>query len=96
MPFRSFIYTLGRAFLGTALAVFVAGVVFELIHHALGQQNLQHALVARWIMAWGDAFLTGLIVSVFVAFAPQWLATWSDARYLQPPPKLPKPPNPRP
>ena len=95
LPPNIFIYTLGRAFLGTALAVFVAGVGFELIHHALGQQNLQHALVARWIMAWGDAFLTGLIASVFVAFAPQWLATWSDARYLQPPPKPPakKPPT---
>ncbi|HEX5806803.1 MAG TPA: hypothetical protein VFY31_10785 [Macromonas sp.] len=35
--------------------------------------------------AWGDAFLTGLIVAVFAAFAPQWQATWSDERYLKPP-----------
>jgi len=41
--------------------------------------------VARWLMAWGDAFITGMLVAVFVAFAPQWLATWSDARYLHPP-----------
>jgi uncharacterized membrane protein len=38
-------------------------------------------------MAWGDAFLTGMFGAIFVAFVPQWLATWSDTRYLQPPKK---------
>lgn len=85
LPPNIFIYTLGRAFLGTALSVFLAGVLFEVIHHLLGGNTLHEALVARWLMAWGDAFLTGLFAAVFVAFAPQWLATWSDARYLKPP-----------
>ncbi|WP_246316119.1 hypothetical protein [Tepidicella baoligensis] len=85
LPPNLFIYTLGRAFLGTAVAVFVAGALYEVIHHLLGGNTLHEALVARWLMAWGDAFLTGLFAAVFVAFAPQWLATWSDARYLKPP-----------
>jgi len=85
LPPNLFIYTLGRAFLGTAVAVFVAGVLFEAGHHLLHGNTPIEALVARWMMAWGDAFLTGLIAAVFVAFAPQWLATWSDARYLSPP-----------
>lgn len=85
LPPNLFIYTLGRAFLGTAVAVFVAGVLFEAGHHLLHGNTPIEALVARWMMAWGDAFLTGLIAAVFVAFAPQWLATWSDARYLKPP-----------
>ena len=37
------------------------------------------------VMAWGDAFLTGMFAAIFVAFAPQWLATWSDRNYLKPP-----------
>lgn len=85
LPPNLFVYTLGRAFLGTAVAVFMAGMLFESLHHVLGGNNLHEALVARWLMAWGDAFLTGLLAAVFVAFAPQWLATWSDARYLRPP-----------
>ena len=89
LPPNLFIYTLGRAFLGTAVAVFMAGVLFEAVHHLLHGNTLHEALVARWLMAWGDAFLTGLFAAVFVAFAPQWLATWSDARYLKPP--KPKP-----
>ncbi len=85
LPPNLFVYTLGRGFLGTAVAVFVAGVLYELAYHLLGGNTLHDALVARWLMAWGDAFLTGLFTAVFVAFAPQWLATWSDARYLRPP-----------
>jgi uncharacterized membrane protein len=86
LPPNLFVYTLGRGFLGTAVAVFLSGVLYEAIHHLLGGNTLGDALVARWLMAWGDAFLTGLLVAIFVAFAPQWLATWSDDRYLRPPP----------
>lgn len=86
LPPNPFVYTLGRGFFGTALAVFLAGVLFEWLYQWLGGVTLHDALVARWLMAWGDAFLTGLVVAVFVAFAPQWLATWSDERYLKPPP----------
>ena len=57
------------------------------LHRLVGVPELEHALVGRWLMAWGDAFLTGMFGAIFVAFAPQWLATWSDERYL----KSPKP-----
>lgn len=87
LPPNVFIYTLGRGFFGTAAALFASGALYEGIHHLMGGVTLHEALVARWLMAWGDAFLTGLFAAVFVAFAPQWLATWSDERYLRPPPK---------
>ncbi|MDP2415905.1 MAG: hypothetical protein U1D25_15060 [Hydrogenophaga sp.] len=85
LPPNPFVYTLGRGFLGTAVAVFLSGVLMELLHRLAGAPALEQALVARWLMAWGDAFLTGMFAAVCVAFAPQWLATWSDARYLKPP-----------
>ncbi|MBL0944107.1 MAG: hypothetical protein IBJ04_07265 [Hydrogenophaga sp.] len=78
LPPNPFVYTLGRGFIGTALAGFAAGPLMQWAHPVAADQ----ALVAAWLMAWGDAFLTGLLVAVFVAFVPQWLATWSDARYL--------------
>ncbi len=77
-----FVYTLGRGFLGTALAVFGSGLLQELAQRWLVGVSLHEALVARWLMAWGDAFLTGMFSAIFVAFAPHWLATWSDQRYL--------------
>jgi uncharacterized membrane protein len=85
LPPNPFVYVLGRGFLGTAACVFLAGAAQELLYRLVGQVGLEQALVAHWLMAWGDAFLTGMGAAVFVAFAPQWLATWSDARYLRPP-----------
>lgn len=81
-----FVYILGRAFLGTALCMFAAGALAQWSGQALSatvEPGL--ALVARWLMAWGDAFLTGMLAAIFVAFKPQWLATWSDRLYLAPP-----------
>jgi uncharacterized membrane protein len=37
----------------------------------------------QWLTAWGDAFVTGMLCTIFVAFRPQWLATWSDALSLR-------------
>lgn len=83
LPANPFIYTLGRGFLVTAASVFLSGMLMEAAYRLSGGVTLEQALVARWLMAWGDAFLTGMFSAIFVAFAPQWLATWSDARYLK-------------
>jgi len=82
-----FVYILGRAFLGTALCVFVSGALAQWSGHVLAAAvEPDLALVARWLIAWGDAVLTGMMTAVCVAFRPHWLATWSDRLYLPPPP----------
>ncbi len=86
LPPNPFVYTLGRGFFGTALAVFLSSALYEGVYRLFGRVGLEEALVARWLMAWGDAFLTGMLCAIFVAFMPQWLATWSEERYLKPPP----------
>jgi uncharacterized membrane protein len=83
LPPNPFIYTLGRAFIGTAVAVFLSSLLMAVTHQLMGGVAMEQALVARWLMAWGDAFLTGMFAAICVAFAPQWLATWSDERYLK-------------
>jgi len=35
-------------------------------------------MLGRWLAAWGDAWLCGMIGAIFVAFRPQWLATYAD------------------
>ncbi len=83
LPANPFVYTLGRAFLGTAACVFVAGLLQWLLMALDPVDASRPGLVARWLMAWGDAFITGMAAAVFVAFKPEWLATWSDQRYLK-------------
>ena len=83
-----FVYILGRAFLGTALCMFVSGALTQWTGHRLAATvDPDLAMVARWLLAWGDAVVTGMMVAVFVAFRPQWLATWSDSLYVPPPVK---------
>lgn len=79
---RAFVYVLGRGFLGTALCLFLAGTLSQCSGHTLPGVGEQLSLVARWLMAWGDAVVTGMLCAVFVAFKPEWLATWSDELYL--------------
>lgn len=82
-----FVYILGRAFLGTVAALFAAGWLAQIGGQPLPGVESGLALVGRWLMAWGDAFITGMLAAIFVAFRPQWLATWSDRLYLRPPPR---------
>ena len=77
-----FVYVLGRAFLGTVLCLFASGALSQWSGHQLPGVGDELSLVARWLMAWGDAFVTGMLTAIFVAFKPQWLATWSDPLYL--------------
>lgn len=79
---RAFVYVLGRGFFGTAVCVFAAGSLSQWSGHTLPGVDAQLSLVGRWLMAWGDAMVTGMLCAVFVAFKPGWLATWSDALYL--------------
>ncbi|MDH4427955.1 MAG: hypothetical protein QE495_16000 [Acidovorax sp.] len=79
---RPFVYVLGRAFLGTVVCVFAAGVLSQWSGHLLPGVGGELSLVARWLMAWGDGFITGMLAAIFVAFKPEWLATWSDRLYL--------------
>lgn len=81
-----FVYILGRAFLGTALCMFLTGWLAQSAGHLLTTRvDPELALVARWLLAWGDAFMTGMMAAICVAFRPHWLATWSDRLYVAPP-----------
>lgn len=79
---RVFVYIFGRGFIGTVLSLFAAGLMSAALGHSLPGVNEELSTIARWLMAWGDAVVTGMLCAVFVAYRPQWLATWSDDLYL--------------
>ncbi|TXH59953.1 MAG: hypothetical protein E6Q93_07800 [Burkholderiaceae bacterium] len=82
LPRHPFVFILGRGFLVTALAMVIAGTLSALASPLPEGTELASVLLGHWLMAWGEAFATGMLVAIFVAFKPEWLATWSDARYL--------------
>jgi uncharacterized membrane protein len=78
-----FVYVLGRGFFGSVLCIFAASLIAQWTGHTLPNVTSGLSLIGFWLMAWGDAFITGMMCAIFVAFKPQWLATWSDSLYLK-------------
>lgn len=77
-----FVYILGRGFLVTALAVGASGALRVWLAGAPPGSDPAVLLTAGVMIAWGEAFATGALAAIFVAFRPHWLLTYSDARYL--------------
>ena len=82
LPRHLFVYILGRGFFATAIAGSLAGAGSVALHGWPGGLQAEDLLLARFLAAWGDAFLAGMVVAIFVAFRPQWLATYADRIYL--------------
>lgn len=80
-----FVYVLGRGFLGAAVCLFAASALLQWGSPPQPGISKELSMVAHWLTAWGDAFITGMLTAIFVAFKPQWLATWSDTLYLPKP-----------
>src|SRR5574341_1293486 len=80
LPAHLFIYVLGRAFIGTVLVLFASLLLAGWAGERMRGVDAELSTVALWLMAWGEGVVTGMLVAVFVAFRPQWLATWSDTR----------------
>ncbi|MDP2007435.1 MAG: hypothetical protein Q8K45_17310 [Rubrivivax sp.] len=82
LPHHLFIYILGRGFFATGLALGLAGAVSVLLNGVPYGLDADDVMLARVLAASGDAFITGMFVAIFVAFRPQWLATYADRIYL--------------
>ena len=82
LPQHLFVYILGRGFFATALAVTAAGVLSVWLHGVPAGLSSDDVMLARALVASGDAVITGMLVAIFVAFRPHWLATYTDALYL--------------
>lgn len=84
LPKHLFVYILARGFMCTALAITLAGILAVAWHGTPQGIDVSEMLIGRWLMAWGEAFATGMFTAIFVAFRPEWLVTYSDERYLPP------------
>jgi hypothetical protein len=73
-------YMLGRAFFVPMLALAGCALLSGACGHGLGgpQRNLECVAIA--LLALGEASWTCALVSLLVAWRPQWLATWSEPK----------------
>lgn len=85
LPKQVFIYILGRGFVCTALAMSAAAALRILSQPDVPGRDPGTLLMAGWLIGSGEAFLTGALTAIFVAYRPGLLLTYSDERYLPPP-----------
>jgi uncharacterized membrane protein len=80
-------YVLGRGFAVPMVALATCALVAASMGQALSGATSELQRVAILLLAMGEGSWTCALVSLLVAYRPQWLATWSDPLYLRRPPK---------
>ncbi len=86
LPNHLFIYIFLNGFFGSALAIGMVGVASTLFAAATGAYTLAYLveeyLPFYFLMAWAEAFATGMLITILVVYRPEWVATFDDRRYL--------------
>lgn len=86
LPNHLFIFIFLNAFFGAAVAIMAVGLASTAFSALAGVYPLDYLLEEYLpyylLMAWGEAFATGMLVTLLVIWRPGWVATFDDRRYL--------------
>ncbi|MBP6562480.1 MAG: energy-coupling factor ABC transporter permease [Neisseriaceae bacterium] len=87
LPKHIFVFILGNGFLAAALSMLAVGLA------VVGVLAMEASYTARYLwgeafpvyflIAWAEAFLTGLLCALLVTFAPQYVRAFDDEAYLK-------------
>ncbi|MCF7528856.1 energy-coupling factor ABC transporter permease [Neisseria lisongii] len=87
LPANIFIFIFANGFLASAASMLLTGAVLVCIWHGVGAFSdgllWNTAFPVFFLIAWAEAFLSGLSTAVFVALRPHWINTFEDNRYLR-------------
>ncbi|NOV24127.1 hypothetical protein E5S69_11445 [Cupriavidus necator] len=85
LPHHPFVFILGHGYFTAGLAALAAGAAqagWRYLTMPGLPLSLSDTLLGAVILAFGEAFLTGMLVAVFVIYRPQWVVTFRDEDYL--------------
>lgn len=86
LPNHLFVYVFLNAFFGAAVAILSVGVASTAFAALSGAYPLAYLLEEYLpyylLMAWSEAFATGMLITMMVVYKPEWVATFDDRRYL--------------
>lgn len=89
MPRNFFIYIFVVAFFGAALAMASSGSATVGLLSAFGAPPLallaEQFLPYTLLLAFAEATVTGMVITLLVVYRPRWVGTFDDARYLSKP-----------
>ncbi|HZW22441.1 energy-coupling factor ABC transporter permease [Noviherbaspirillum sp.] len=84
LPRHMFVYLLGNGFFGAMAMLAILntlslGVYYTMtFSRPLGPDIVAYAL----LLSWGESFLTGLLLTMFTVYRPEWVLTFDDKVYL--------------
>lgn len=86
LPRHFFVYIFVNGFLGGGLAVLGVGAIATAVL-ALGGAYAWDYLFGEYfpyylLLAFAEAWLSGMVMTLFVVYRPQWVVTFDDSRYL--------------
>ncbi|HFC8518131.1 energy-coupling factor ABC transporter permease [Neisseria weaveri] len=86
LPANLFIYIFANGFIAAAAGFISAGALLVFALQLSGAYPTsvlwESAFPVFFLLAWGEAFLSGIFTAIFVALKPQLLITFDDNRYL--------------
>jgi len=87
LPNHFFIYVLFNGFFVAALSMIVIGATTTALMALSGAYRL-HYLLENYapyyvLLAWSEAFSTGMAVTIMAVYRPDWLETFDDNRYIK-------------
>jgi uncharacterized membrane protein len=86
LPRHLFVYIFVNGFFGAALAVMAIGAAAVLLLLAAGVYGAEYLLGEYLpyylLLAFSEAWISGMAITLMVVYRPAWVATFDDARYL--------------
>lgn len=84
LPHNIFVYVMGNAFFAAAAAMASSVLAKAAVAALLGSRSAVAYLAAAPLLGLAEAFLTGTLMAVIVAYRPQWCLSFDDRVYLWP------------
>jgi uncharacterized membrane protein len=87
LPDNFFIYIFICAFFGAGVAIAVsrlsAIVLLSTLHAYPNEQLVEESLQYLPLIMFPEAFVTGMLITIFVVYHPDWVSTFDDERYIK-------------
>lgn len=86
-PSHFFVFVFANAFFGSAIVVMAVGLVSSMLFALDGAYGLEYLsseyLPYFLLLGFSEAWLSGMVVTLFVVYRPKWVSTFEDVLYPQ-------------
>lgn len=87
LPRHFFVYVFANGFFGAAISMAAVGTAVSLVLAGSQTYAIEEVfgeyLPYVLLLSFSEAWISGMVVTLFVVYRPQWVSTFDDSRYLR-------------